>query len=772
MKYIARTNGTPEHGEFESCVEHASMVGCLASAFASSFGKSELGLITGVYHDLGKYSDEFQKHIKEPEIPMKVDHSTAGAQYLCKNGLVTSAFAIAGHHAGLPNGGTRVDNVHASTFTARMKKDIPDASKGIGHPDIHLEKDIPLDDSYKVMMFIRMLFSCLVDADRLDAEYFVEGDVGRLESSIIDKLHKALGPDSLQTECDPTLQILHDSVAELIKKFDNLHRSKISQLQETITVQNDSLLDAVGKSELNEKRCEILRQCINNGRNPQWTPGLYTLTAPTGSGKTNASLTFALEHAKTQHLDRVIYVIPYMSIIDQTVASFEKKMGPQDILPHYSEADFQLKEDDELNHTDLQRSLATENWDLPVIVTTAVQFFESIYSNSPARCRKMHNLTNSVIIFDEAQTLPVPFLRPCIRAIVELVKNYGASAIMCTATQPELGPIFEEFDPQLAQSVKEICPLREQDKKIFDRIRLNDIGEQSLEDLAEIVDRNKQALCVVNTRKAAVDLYDLTVKSTGEEGVYCLTTLLCATDRLRKLDEIRLRLTSDKRCIVFSTSLIEAGVDVDFPVAYRELTGLDSILQTAGRCNREGKRNTEESVVSVFSTKGRMPSFIQQNVDAFNHIKKEFGVSDLQSSTAIHEYFSYLLNIRGSEALDRERILDMHQNRDHDGIYPFKTISNAFHIIDTPTSPVYIPLDAISKRLCDKLLNQEPCSRSEYRKLGRYSVNLWPKHITALCDQGLLEVIDESSYVLRDIRFYNNKTGLQINSAQPDGIFI
>ena len=343
-------------------------------------------------------------------------------------------------------------------------------------------------------------------------------------------------------------------------------------------------------------------------------PGLYTLTVPTGGGKTFASLSFALEQAAAQGMKRVIYVIPYMSIIDQTAAVFADLLGAENVLADYSCADYKSLERENLTPAQYRQLLASENWDASVVVTTAVQFFESLYANRSSRCRKLHNIANSVIIFDEAQTLPTSYLLPCVSAIAQLVRHYHATAVLCTATQPALEPYFRQFAPELP--LQEIVPDTATLYTTLRRTTLCDAGELTLEALTSQLCALSQVLCVVNRRKTAQEVY----AALPAEGSYCLTTLLCAADRRRQLAEIRQRLRESLPCRVVSTSLIEAGVDVDFPAAYREQCGLDSLLQTAGRCNREGHRSVEESLVYRFTLEGcGVPQMLRQNVHAMQY---------------------------------------------------------------------------------------------------------------------------------------------------------
>ena len=450
-----------------------------------------------------------------------------------------------------------------------------------------------------------MLFSCLVDADYQDTQNFMEG---------------------------PPPRGGYSTPAALLEK-----------LQQYIQPWWDA------RTELNRKRCEILQTCLDAG--PACPDGPYTLTVPTGGGKTVASLAFALTHAAARGKDRVIYVIPYTSIIDQTAEVFQKILGPENVVEHHAGVETSVPEGD-ADPALYRKALATENWDAPVIVTTAVQFFESLYGSRPARCRKLHNIANSVVVFDEAQTLPVPHLRPCVAAIGQLVQYYGVTAVLCTATQPALQPLFAELAPGLA--LRELRPDTAGMESVFRRTTLAMAGELSEEALTAQLNAAPQALCVVNRRATAQKLY----AALAEEGRYCLTTLLCPADRKRLLREIRARLQAGLPCRVVSTSLIEAGVDVDFPAVWREEAGLDSILQAAGRCNREGRRAADSSPVTVFRLQGqRVPAMIRPQRGRGAVCVRCLSPTRLGRKPSRHTS-PFSVRSAGTPALDRDHILD------------------------------------------------------------------------------------------------------------------
>ena len=695
--------------------EHLQGTAALAEVFAQPFGGGEQAKLAGKLHDIGKYSREFQHRL---EGGPKVDHSTAGGKEAFQLRQIEAAFAVMGHHGGLPDYGGKNDTGDTSTLYGRQQKKVPDYSawkQEIALSPARRPSHIPLDNLSEAF-YIRMLYSCLVDADYLDTEAFMDGTLPRGG---------------------------YEPIASLLDKLDQY-------IAPWWNPQN----------ELNRKRCDILRSCLNAGEN--FPNGLYTLTVPTGGGKTVSSLAFALRHAATHGKKRVIYVIPYTSIIDQTAEVFENILEAENVLEHHSGVDYTMPEE-EVDPALYCKALATENWDAPVIVTTAVQFFESLYSNLPSRCRKLHNIADSVIIFDEAQTLPVSYLYPCVSAIGQLVQYYGVTAVLCTATQPALQSLFAELAPGL--TMREICPDTDALYQFFRRTTLRQAGALTEEELAEQLKASPQTLCVVNRRVTAQKLYALL----PEEGSYCLTTLLCPADRKRLLEEIRERLKNGLPCRVVSTSLIEAGVDVDFPTAWREEAGLDSIIQTAGRCNREGKASAEQSIVTIFRLEGQqVPAMIRPNVDSARHVLQTF--ADPAQPKAIESYFSFYRTLKGSAALDQKGILDAFQKGYEGRIFPFAAVANMFHLIDSPTTTIYIPTGE-GKSLVESL-RAGLISRSLFRKLGQYAVNVYPDHLKRLLDAGTIQVTESGAYILTDKDLYHSSTGLALDVEMGKGWFM
>ena len=508
------------------------------------------------------------------------------------------------------------------------------------------------------------------------------------------------------------------------------------------------------QGELNSRRCAVLEQCIRMGKTQP--PGLFTLTVPTGGGKTVASLAFSLAQARARGLRRIIYVIPYTSIIEQTAQEFRTILGAENVLEHHSNAAYEI--DAEATPKTVRLAQAAENWDMPVVVTTAVQFFESLYANRPSQCRKLHNLAGSVILFDEAQLLPLPCLRPCVHAIAQLVQHYGASAVLCTATQPALGPLFAEFLP--GRPAVELCPPELCPPESFRRVCFRQAGRLDWDTLSGQLQQHEQVLCVVNSRKSAQEIF---TRLSGE-GNFHLSTLMYPAHRRAKLEEIRRRLREGLPCRVISTSLIEAGVDVDFPAVFREEAGLDSILQAAGRCNREGKRPVSESIVTLFRGEAAPPPLFQTAIGAGRMVLEQY--DDIASREAIQAYFHTLLELKGAEAQDIYGILPKIRTE----LFPFQSVAERFHMIDSPTRTVYIPLGA-GAELVGRLRAGER-SRTLFRQLGQYGVSIYEEHFAALDQAGDLERLEDGSAILATPSLYSEETGLSLEADCGKGLFI
>ena len=704
-----------DDGRTQTVKDHLTGTANLASEFADAFGAADQAELAGLAHDIGKYTAAFQLRLQGGQ---KVDHATYGAYECFMRRQLAAAFAAMGHHGHLTDGGGKGDTSDAGTFFGRIKR----AKSGALDPDPVWRQEISLpeavipawaNDRLEGMFFTRMLYSCLVDADYLDTEAFMDGHARQMYD----------GPD---------IDALWSRLSGFISGW------------------------FPPKGELNAQRCAILERCLSEGRTKR--PGVFTLTVPTGGGKTVASLAFALAHARAHGLKRVIYVIPYTSIIEQTAETFRNILGGKSVLEHHSNVQYDIAADGEADGNGLRMLRATENWDAPVVVTTAVQFFESLFACKPSQCRKLHSIAGSVVVFDEAQMLPLPYLRPCVWAISQLVRHYNVSAVLCTATQPALNPLLDEFLPG-AEPV-ELCPEQIFSSSVFRRVTFRRAGRLSWDELAQKMNEQRQVLCIVNARKSVQTIFS---KLRGE-GCFRLSALMCPAHRQAQLAEIRRRLSSGLPCRVVSTSLVEAGVDVDFPAVYREEAGLDSVLQAAGRCNREGKRAAAESVVTVFQGEDRPPKLFDTQIEVGRMVIER--QADLTSRRAVHDYFHELLEVKGQAAQDQKGIMGMMSKQ----LFPFQRVADRFHIIDNATRTVYIPVGE-GTALVDNLRRGER-SRSLFRKLGRYGVSVYENHFQSLDSAGALELLEDGSAVLLNTSLYSEQTGLSLQAEGGQGIIL
>ncbi len=719
-----------EDGRLQTIAEHAKGTAGLAKTFAGAFGFGDAGNAAGLFHDVGKYSPVFQARLAGSG--ETYEHASAG-MYLFANRSGSGAqsartdlllaYAIAGHHAGLPDTGTPADTEDESTFQSKMKR-----RKAVGEDFSAYRAELgelpPLpalpdaycgnrEDRYSYQLLGRMLFSALVDADFLDTEAFMsDGQVIRDGGDPFD---------------------------ELAARFDRY----MSRFE--------------GKTgKLNENRAHILEECR---RAAAKDGALFRLTVPTGGGKTLSSMAFALNYLRAHGKTRIIYVIPYISIIRQTVAEFETIFGEKNVLGHYSTADYHKNDPNGRSAAEL----AAENWDKPIIVTTNVQFFESLYANKTSVCRKLHNIANSVIIFDEAQMFPVGLLRPALRTIAELVKNYRCCAVLSTATQPALGKLLADN----GMTAEEICPDYAEMYPDFTRVRYELLGTCGDDAILERLRETASALCVLNSRDTVRQYYE-TLRG---DGVYHLTTYMTPAHLERSIRTIRERLASGKPCLVLSTSLIEAGVDMDFPTVFRELAGLDSVIQAGGRCNREGKRPVADSTVYVFRRTVSSMEEITKNAEITSRVSELY--DDISSPEAIHAYFErrYMVQDREcDDTLDKHRILPL-INQKESKEYPFlcyNEIARRFRYIDKEQRLVLIP-NGENGELCDAVRSGK-LNRNILRRVSRDSVAVFDNEFYRLNQAGVLSTECAGIAVLEDPTWYRSDCGLVFRET-GEGIF-
>ena len=714
-KYYAHSGGHAE--EFQLLQDHANQVAELAGRFAAEVGYCNWGRAIAGMHDAGKASDAGQLRIRGEG--SKVDHSTAGAkmaiQFYSFYGWLM-AYALAGHHGGLMNGiaWSSGANDAASSFRTpleiRLSKEV-DPYDGFTNlvetglvrlPALSdLEKPFACrkrassDDeirrremSFGYCFLVKFLFSCLVDADYLDTEAFMTPEAALVRGS---------------------------------RQY-----ATIEQLSQMLDGHMASLMAGAQKTIVNDARRSIYEDCVQSA---QHETGLFTLTVPTGGGKTLSSMAFALKHARIWGLKRIIVAIPFTSIVEQTAEQYKRVFGEENVLEHHSNYDFGDLDDEER----IAQRLAVQNWDAPIVVTTNVQLLESLYSNKPGKSRKVHNMANSVIVLDEAQTLPDSLLRPSLAVLEELVHGFGASVVLCTATQPALSNEW----PFGSNSTEIISNRDCFDAAFGHRVRFEMMGKVDECDIVELLGRSRQALCIVGTKGEALRIYEDVVGSAAEygeltrdsdpgyDGFFHLSAFMVPAHRSAVISAVRKRLRDGERCVVISTQLVEAGVDVDFPVVYREMAGIDSLVQAAGRCNREGR--SEIGIVRVFDCVidgevSKTGAWLEEMKRICRDVIREN--DDCIDDSLVEKFFEKRY---GSADLDAAGIYQALSSGDivkaQFKTIPFEQCAVDYRIIDDNTVPVFVPWGSEGRALLGKLLDSSV--RSAFAaSLQRFSVSV------------------------------------------------
>jgi CRISPR-associated endonuclease/helicase Cas3 len=719
-----------EDGRVHPLIAHLNSTAERAAQFAGEFGCAGWGHLAGLWHDLGKYSPEFQRKIHAAvgedahlEAKARVDHSTAGAlQAVDRFGPIGRilAYLAAGHHAGLPD--WTADEAGGAALEVRLRNRflLDEAKAGaippaiLNHPPPN-EKPASRTDP---ALWVRMIFSCLVDADFLDTEAFFEPGKAAQRG-----------------------QFRH--LRDLLSDFTTFMEGKTAHAEHT---------------PVNRIRAEVLRQCIERGAD---APGIFTLTVPTGGGKTLSSMAFALHHAAKHGQVRVLYVIPYTSIIEQMADEFRRIFG-EAVVEHHSNLDVA----DEAKETPRSR-LACENWDAPIVVTTSVQFFESLFASRPSRCRKLHNIARSVVILDEVQLLPPEFLEPILHALRELVARYGVTLVLCTATQPALSehrsPSFHfQGLPAAREIVADPVGLHERLKRVEVVVPSNLAEPRTWKDLAAELQKQESVLCIVNRRDDARTLWELL-----PDDAFHLSALMCGAHRSERIAEIKERLKAGLPTRVVSTQLVEAGVDVDFPVVFRALAGLDSIAQAAGRCNREGRLRRGRVVIFV-PPRGAPAGLLRQAEGLGRQLLAE-AVPDPLAPERFERYFRELYWMHG-DRLDKERILD--DLRDRECRFAFRSAARKMRLIDEDAYAPVVVLWEEGAQLAGLLEAAGP-ERWLLRKLQRYVVNL-PRHVhRRLLDAGAIREVHAGVFVQGHGALYDERLGFCADRSivyEPDDL--
>lgn len=698
-------------GRKQTLEAHLEGTAQLAASFAVDELKSA-AFYLGRIHDIGKCRPDFQRRLNGEKI--RCEHACCGAAEIMKSGGLASyllAYCAAGHHSGLQNGGAKNDSPDDGTLHAALNKDasdyLPEGERfRCSMPDMKPLINMISDGTRNISeciersaFFTRYLFSCLTDADFIDTERFCSPDADRNIKGDFAKALEKVDGELAKFKCDTAVRTARKSLQE-----------------------------------------QAFSACQYGG--------IHIMNMPTGSGKTLCSIRLALQKAVSEGKKRIIYVIPYTSIIEQTADVFTKIFG--DVLPvvqHHS--NYCPDEDESSDITEDKLKKVCENWGAPLIVTTNVQFFQSFYHRKSSRLRKLHNIADSVIVFDEVHMMPVPFLQPCVRAVGYAVKYLGSEAFFLSATMPDFAELFHKY----AKGCDYDELIRDKtDFKMFRNSQIRYLGEITWDRLAQMSEENESTLIIVNSRKSAGKLYDM-CRGTDRK-IYCLSTYLTANDRSVLIAEMRELLKEHKSVTVISTSLIEAGVDLDFKAVYREIAGLDSILQSAGRCNREGTRS--DCFTNVFISEDGMPS--RGDIGIRANISKQLLESgnDVTEPAVITEYYNRLFE-RMKDQIAENTISAGVQSMD---AIPFKDYSERFDkMIDGDTIGIVIPCEE-NRALLESL---DSGDRSVLRKLRRYTATVHYNEFRDLLERGVISDSGTCVYRLTVSELYTRDRGLDPN---------
>jgi CRISPR-associated endonuclease/helicase Cas3 len=722
--YAHTLEGRPE-AEWELLEDHLRDVAKLAGKFADAFGAGKWGYLAGLWHDLGKYSPAFQAKLRGEHF--QIEHTGAGAALAKEKipvGWQTLAFVIAGHHAGLANLNDRGDSGTSTPLVDRVDRAkamlakcraLMEENKDEAMLRLMQMQEVPKlpewvlgpsdDEKASFSHFTRMIFSALVDADSIATESFCS-------------------PEEKKTRLRS--QPVYDAV-EL--------------LRERLDAHIDRLSSTTADTEVNAQRAHILNWCREAGQKER---GFFTLNVPTGGGKTLAAMSFALRHVlkhREKGMRRVIVAVPYTSIIEQNAGVYEKALGTHNLVQHHSNLD-DFDDKEEADEATIRRRLACENWDAPVIVTTNVQLFESLFTNKRRRARKLHNIAGSVILLDEAQCVPVGFLELIVPMLRDLVEHYGCTVVISTATQPAWRQVRGK--PPFGVPEEKICPIIPPDAALsrvqgFDRVSVEWPQTREpvpYETLALQLAAEPCVMAIVHRKKDAQWLARRLRELRPEEKVFHLSTNMCPVHRRSVLEEIRAAIhqfrTNGTPCRVVTTQLVEAGVDLDLPVIYRAMAGLDSITQAAGRCNREGKMEGKGRVV-VFHAETEPPDpHLKRCAEITESMLAEYDRQlDIREPAIFEQFFKTLYH---------STRLDLRKLQRHVTDLNYETLGREFRMIDdSQQTPIVILYDEEARaRLCTiqniarSPVGEEVASRLAFRALQPYTVAVWPKGLAVL----------------------------------------
>lgn len=725
----------------EHCLNVAKLARELIYEDEDSCGMKDLAYNAGLLHDFGKYRPDFQRYIlavsganPSGKVPPKAPHAIVGAieaRRLFDDPMIadTLAYCISGHHRGLYDH----NEMERRLRHGEHKRWCDACEKLTSVEDLGTTECDEVNEPYDLQMAIRMLFSALVDADRLDTEQFMTPDLSAERSRI------------------------------------RANYASLNTLRERLMAKTESFRSAPD-TPVNRARAYFLESCRTHGAESD--PGIYTLSLPTGAGKTISSMAWALEMAIRNHHDRVIYVIPYTSIITQTAMVFREIFGKENILEHHSEVVVEQQGEGDSGDEQMSRlKFLTENWDAPIILTTNVQFFESLFASKPAKCRKVHSIANSVVVMDEVQALPEGFLSPILSAIDTLSEAFHCSILCCSATQPvydeDLNSPDDGSDYYTPLDTKgDLVPREAKYFAPFDRVDYH-LEPQTVtsQELAERLAAEHSVLCVVNSRKDAGQVYRALRDNTDE--VIHLSRSMCSAHLRRAIETIKDRMREGKPTKVISTQLIEAGVDLDFPCVCRAHSGLGSIIQAGGRCNREGKMERRGQVFVFSLADGSRPfGNIARGCHATKMLLHKLSnkITDPTDPEVIAKY--YRLYFKDIPDFDTEGI-EKDLTEDPEDIN-FESAAERFKLIDDEgTFPVIVPYMEEGKALVRKIRNHEILTREDYHRMQEYSVSLRQGDYSTLLSHGNIEQIpwgEDFISVLVDDNCYDSVAGVVISN--------
>lgn len=728
MEYVAHVKKNETTGKYEtqSIEEHLQVTAKIAKRFAETFGSGDWAETAGAWHDLGKYLGTWQNYLRRAsgydeeahiEYGNRPNHSTAGAVFSFRSFETilkekqkawaisrVLAYLISGHHAGLPDwypdeaGGDMQNRIFKENQLDLSEiNEIKNNLKAKETIEQKLPKSTPLNVQNPMakkeyfQLWIRMLFSCLVDADFLNTEEFMDPEKSSERGN-------------------------YPKLTDLKKRFDKFMHKKVESSEDT---------------QINRQRSSILNACIDKAKNKH---GLYSLTVPTGGGKTLSSMAFALTHALENEQKRIVMAIPYTSIIEQTAKVYKygtdnnneiARLKPEDmlfgegaVLEHHSNVDPEQE--------DSKSRLAAENWDAPIIITTNVQLFESLFSSRPSQCRKLHNLVDSVIVLDEVQMLPPEYLMPILSVLRGLVDHFGVTIVLCTATQPVFeGKIGSEGT--FFEGLNNVIPIIDQELSIdFRRVNIKtpeDLNARcEWNDLAKELLQYPQVLCIVNKKQDCRELHALM-----PEGTIHLSANMCGEERSETISGIKSKLQHAEPVRVISTQLVEAGVDIDFPIVYRALAGMDSIAQAAGRCNREGKLSKEGrlgSVVVFNPPKSAPVGLLRKGEDAGKSIIRTHKEIELTQELFRKYFLTFYASVND---FDKPKFKERLIKEAGEFKFQFRTFDKHFNLIDDGVQKGifvwYRSVKTDSRTLIKELKTHGP-NRRLLRKLQRFTVNV------------------------------------------------